>query len=71
LQNYGGTFSNIGEQEPIANIRAALRELNSSGSDIIVSVGDGSPIDASKAIIHHHQQERGGEFLKHYNSYNP
>ena len=61
---YGGTFSNIGEHSPIANIRAALQEVKSSKSDTIISVGGGSPIDASKAIIYYAQQELGGEFMK-------
>ena len=61
---YGGTFSSIGEHSPIANIRAALEQVKQSGSDIIVAVGGGSPIDASKAIIFYHQQEAGGAFMK-------
>jgi alcohol dehydrogenase class IV len=38
--------------------------MKDSGSDIIISVGGGSPIDASKAMIHYHQQQQGGKFMK-------
>jgi len=61
---YGGTFSSMGEHSPIANIRAALEQVKETGSDILISVGGGSPIDASKAMIYWQQQETGGEFMK-------
>lgn len=41
-----------------------MEEVKKSGSDVIVSVGGGSPIDASKAIIYYLQQETGGEYMK-------
>jgi alcohol dehydrogenase class IV len=59
---YADTFYNIGEHTPIAGIRAGVDLFKNSGADIIVSIGGGSPIDASKAIIYFVQQERGGEF---------
>jgi len=59
---YADTFYNIGEHTPIAGIRAGADLFKKSGADIIVSIGGGSPIDASKAIIYFVQQERGGEF---------
>lgn len=60
---FGGTFSDIGEHAPIAGIKAGAQKVKDLGADIIVSVGGGSPIDASKAIIHQLQQESGGEFM--------
>jgi len=54
----------MGEHSPIANIRAALEQVKETGSDILISVGGGSPIDASKAMIYWQQQETGGEFMK-------
>ncbi|KAH8992844.1 alcohol dehydrogenase IV [Lactarius hatsudake] len=59
---YADTFYDIGEHTPIAGIRAGADLFKKSGADIIVSIGGGSPIDASKAIIYFVQQERGGEF---------
>ncbi|KAH9034829.1 alcohol dehydrogenase IV [Lactarius pseudohatsudake] len=59
---YADTFYNIGQHTPIAGIRAGADLFKKSGADIIVSIGGGSPIDASKAIIYFVQQERGGEF---------
>ena len=57
---YGATFYDIGEHSPIAGIRAGVAAFRDNGCDIIVSVGGGSPIDASKAILYYIQQERGG-----------
>ncbi|KAI5889438.1 Dehydroquinate synthase-like protein [Schizophyllum commune H4-8] len=57
---YGATFYDIGEHSPIAGIRAGVSAFRDSGCDIIVSVGGGSPIDASKAILYYIQPERGG-----------
>jgi alcohol dehydrogenase class IV len=59
---YADTFYNIGQHTPVAGIRAGADLFKKSGADIIVSIGGGSPIDASKAIIYFVQQERGGEF---------
>lgn len=59
---YADTFYNIGEHAPVAGIRAGADLFKSSGADIIVSIGGGSPIDASKAIIYFVQKDRGGEF---------
>ena len=38
--------------------------MKDSGADIIVSVGGGSPIDASKAILYNLQKETGGPTLR-------
>ncbi|KAF8482778.1 iron-containing alcohol dehydrogenase [Russula ochroleuca] len=61
---YAATFYNIGEHSPISGIRAGADEFKKSGADIIVSVGGGSPIDASKAIIYFLHEQLGGEFLR-------
>jgi len=63
--SYADTFYNIGEHSPISGIRAGADAFKSSGADIIVSVGGGSPIDASKAIIFFLHEQLGGEFLRH------
>jgi alcohol dehydrogenase class IV len=62
---YGGTFWETGEHAPVAGIRNGLKAFNDAGADIIVSVGGGSPIDASKAILYLIQQETGGPYLPH------
>ncbi|KAI0293943.1 alcohol dehydrogenase IV [Russula brevipes] len=61
---YAATFRDIGEHSPISGIRAGIEAFKASGADIIVSVGGGSPVDASKAIIYFLHEERGGEFLR-------
>ena len=61
---YAATFYNIGEHSPISGIRAGADAFKNSGADIIVSVGGGSPIDASKAIIFFLHEQHGGEFLR-------
>ena len=61
---YSATFYEIGEHSPIADIKKGVQAFRDSGADVIVSVGGGSPIDASKAIIHTTQKESGGDFYK-------
>ncbi|EJD52735.1 alcohol dehydrogenase IV [Auricularia subglabra TFB-10046 SS5] len=61
---YGATFWEIGEHAPVAGIRKGVEEFKKVGADVIVAVGGGSPIDASKAILYFVREERGGEFLK-------
>ena len=61
---YAATFYNIGEHSPISGIRAGVDMFKQSGADIIVSVGGGSPIDASKAIIYFLHEQLGGDFLR-------
>ena len=61
---YAATFYNIGEHSPISGIRAGVDVLRQSGADIIVSVGGGSPIDASKAIIYFLHEQLGEDFLR-------
>jgi alcohol dehydrogenase class IV len=59
---YGATFYEIGEHAPIAGIRNGVQVFRDSGADVIVAVGGGSPIDASKAMIHTIQKDSGGAF---------
>jgi len=64
-QIYGATFSEIGQHGPIADIKKGLHILKDLDADTIVSVGGGSPIDASKLILHFLKEERGGPILTH------
>ena len=58
---FGATFFDIGQHTPIAGIREGIKEYNKYGCDGIVSVGGGSPVDASKAILYNIQKEVGGK----------
>jgi len=58
---WGETFFEIGEHSPIAGIRNGIQQYSKSGCDCIVSVGGGSPVDASKAILYNIQKESGGK----------
>ncbi|KAG1753033.1 alcohol dehydrogenase IV [Suillus lakei] len=58
---FGATFSEIGEHTPEAGIENGVSKFREVDADIIVSVGGGSPIDASKAIIFKLQQQRAQE----------
>ena len=60
---YGATFYEIGQHAPVAGIRNGVKAFKDAGADVIVSVGGGSPIDASKAILYFVQQETGGPVL--------
>ncbi|KAJ3554504.1 hypothetical protein NM688_g3074 [Phlebia brevispora] len=60
---YGATFHEIGQHSPIAGIRKGIQIMKDVGADIIVAVGGGSPIDASKAILYNLQKETGGPTL--------
>ena len=62
---YGATFSEIGQHSPIADIKKGVQVLKDLNADTIVSVGGGSPIDASKLILHFLKEERGGPILTH------
>ena len=64
-QIYGATFSEIGQHSPIAGIKRGVQVLKDLNGDTIVSVGGGSPIDASKLILDFLKQERGGPILTH------
>jgi alcohol dehydrogenase class IV len=41
-----------------------VKAFKEAGADIVVSVGGGSPIDASKAILYYLQKESSGPYLK-------
>lgn len=58
---FGATFSEIGEHTPEAGIENGVSKFREVDADIIVSVGGGSPIDASKAIIFRLQQQGAQE----------
>ena len=54
---FAGVFHKIGEHVPYADLQAGIQAFGASGADIIVSVGGGSPIDASKAILYNLQKQ--------------
>lgn len=60
---HGATFSEIGEHAPEAGIENGVEKLREVEADIVVSLGGGSPIDASKAIIFRLQEQRAQETL--------
>jgi glycerol dehydrogenase-like iron-containing ADH family enzyme len=60
---YGATFYEIGQHSPIADIRKGIEVFKEHDCDVIVAVGGGSPIDASKAILYNLQKESGGPTL--------
>ena len=64
LSAFGTTFYGIGQHAPIAGIREGIKQFKDAKCDVIVSVGGGSPIDASKAILYNIQQETGGPTLR-------
>jgi alcohol dehydrogenase class IV len=57
------TFYEIGQHSPIAEIRRAGAMFKEQGCDGIVSVGGGSPVDASKAILYNIQLDFGGKTM--------
>ncbi|KAG6915459.1 hypothetical protein DXG01_011363 [Tephrocybe rancida] len=62
---YGATFYDIGQHSPIDGIRRALELFKQHQCDGIVSVGGGSPVDASKAILYFQQKDTSGPTLPH------
>jgi alcohol dehydrogenase class IV len=64
-KHHAGTFSNIKEHAPIAELDAATKQVHADPSiDTIIAVGGGSPIDSAKAISYR-LHEKGGNFLNH------
>ncbi|KAJ3039527.1 hypothetical protein HDV00_012103 [Rhizophlyctis rosea] len=62
---HAGTFSNIKEHAPIAQLDEATTLVQTDNTiDTIMSVGGGSPIDSAKAISHR-LHEKSGHFLRH------
>jgi alcohol dehydrogenase class IV len=63
--HHAGTFSDIKEHAPVAQLDAATSAVQSDPTiDTIISVGGGSPIDSAKAISHR-LHEKGGPYLTH------
>jgi 3-oxoacid CoA-transferase len=44
---------------PIQDIREATELMSSSGCDVLISIGGGSPIDSAKAIAYNIHKETG------------
>jgi alcohol dehydrogenase class IV len=62
---HAGTFSNIGEHAPVAQLDEATSLVAKETSiDTVVSIGGGSPIDSAKAISYR-VHEKTGKFLFH------
>ena len=58
---YGDTFSEIGEHSPVAGIDAGIDAIDKAKADFIVSVGGGSPVDASKVMAYRLHERSGNE----------
>ncbi|PWN35674.1 Dehydroquinate synthase-like protein [Meira miltonrushii] len=54
---HAGTFANIGQHAPIADIRQVVEQVRQQKADVLVAVGGGSPIDSAKAVAFLLQQE--------------
>lgn len=55
---HAGTFSNIRQHSPQSDVAQAVEQARTLHADILVSVGGGSPIDATKAVAMALSQER-------------
>ena len=49
-ERHAGTFAEIGQHAPSEGVAEAVRQAREAGADALVSVGGGSPIDATKLI---------------------
>ncbi|KUJ09448.1 alcohol dehydrogenase IV [Mollisia scopiformis] len=54
-----GTFNKIGQHAPIGAIREATELVKSSGADVLISIGGGSPIDSAKAVAYQIHEATG------------
>lgn len=64
-KHHAGTFSNIREHAPVAQLDEATAVVKSDSTiDTIISVGGGSPIDSAKAIVYR-VHETSGTWLRH------
>lgn len=64
-KRHAGTFSNISQHAPVAEIDKATNAVREdSAIDTIISIGGGSPIDSAKAISYR-VHEKTGSFLHH------
>ena len=62
---HAGTFSNIKQHAPVAELDKATDAVRNDDSiDTIISIGGGSPIDSAKAISYR-LNEKSGRFLHH------
>lgn len=59
-----GTFTDIGQHAPVEGVHKGLQKYEDSGADCIVSVGGGSPIDATKAMSYY-ANEKNHAFITH------
>ena len=70
-KHHAGTFSNIKQHAPIAELDQATELVLKSGGEIdtLISVGGGSPMDAAKVISYRVNEKAGGadddRFLTH------
>lgn len=64
--NHAGTFSDIGQHAPIAQLDEATEKVFQAGPEVdtLVSVGGGSPIDSAK-VISSRMKDRHGRYLHH------
>jgi len=54
-----GTFSSIRQHSPKGDVAQAAEQAHTLKADVLVSVGGGSPIDATKAVVQTLSQESG------------
>ena len=65
MQHHAGTFSNIKQHAPIAQMDEATDAVGKDSTiDTLISIGGGSPIDSAKAISYR-LHEQTGRFLHH------
>ncbi|THH32293.1 hypothetical protein EUX98_g1898 [Antrodiella citrinella] len=60
---YASVYYGMRQHSPAADIRDGLKQFKDTGADVIVSVGGGSPIDASKAMLYNLHKETGAPLL--------
>lgn len=64
-KHHAGTFSNIKQHAPVAQLDEATDIVQKDSSiDTIISIGGGSPIDSAKAISHR-THEKSNKYLYH------
>ena len=64
-KHHAGTFSNIRQHAPVAQLDEATTLIAKDPSiDTLISIGGGSPIDSAKAISYR-QNQASGSFLTH------
>lgn len=62
--SHAGTFTDIGQHAPFSGVQKGLEEYEKTGADCIISVGGGSPIDATKAMSYY-AHEKTQKFITH------